>query len=216
MNFGWKQKDTIYLALIIYSVILVGSPFFARAQDEDVDLVALASMLIQDSQYVRAERTLLKINKEDQSVDRAKIQSLWGMIFLGQNRYVKARSAFLESLKLGLQEDEIYIYLTEVELKEGKVRQADVYLSKVGDEWRQKLPFLFLRADVFWKMGKQNKAWNVLNKAYQLTGGESFSRKKEIFLFDRKKTLSISIKKGDSTLSFWCECRGCCWHGDSF
>ncbi|MCJ8276560.1 MAG: hypothetical protein HRT44_11960, partial [Bdellovibrionales bacterium] len=92
---------------LLFVLILIFSQFVS-AQEEDVDHVALASILVRDGLYARAEITLEKAKPEKDQ--RALVESLWGMIKLQKKKYKEAIAQFEKSISLGIKSKEVYIY----------------------------------------------------------------------------------------------------------
>lgn len=157
-----KAKVSGELVKLLF-VFLLLIPISAFSQEEEVDHVALASMLIKDGHFSRAEKVLEKVKDEDG--DKAFIESLWGMVELHKKNYEKAIERFNVSLKQGLNNGEIYIYMAEAWLNLKEYSKAEYALQKTDEVTKSKLPFYLLTAEIHWLQKNKEKAWEALRLA---------------------------------------------------
>ncbi|MCB0379274.1 MAG: hypothetical protein KDD33_12345 [Bdellovibrionales bacterium] len=150
------MRKMIFISFLVFSIL-------ASASEDEVDHMALASMLIRDGHFIRAEKTLKNV-KEDE-VDKAKLASLQGMILLHKKDYEEAIRQFEKAIDKGLMDSEIYIYLSEAELRLKHYVKAQFSLDKAGEKEKQKLPYYLLSAEIAWQQGEKIKAWQQLNVA---------------------------------------------------
>lgn len=153
-----------------------------HAQDEEVDFVALAKVLVKDGYYQRAERTLRKIKKTDED-QKAVIEGLWGMVELHKKKYDLALERFDRSLHLGIETREIYLYRAEAFLQTGRFNDAMVSLEKIEPEEKKKLPYFIVKAEIHWKQKEKNEAWAILNQAEALKLSRNVIGKKKFYYF---------------------------------
>ncbi len=138
--------------------------FSAFAQEEGINFLELAKMLIKDGQYVRAETTLKKIEDVDTS-DRSVYESLWGVIELQNKNYEKSLSHFDRSVQLGIgSPEEIYLYQAEAALSLGHIKQGLSYIGNIkSKEFKQEAYYIIL-SELNWRNGDKLKAWKILDE----------------------------------------------------
>ena len=152
--------------IIILTVFVMTPMIFA--QETEVDHLALASLLIKDGNYGRAQRTLTKVTKEEREKNEVLLETLWGMVFLQQQKYEKALEKINKALSLGSQEKELFLYRAEALVQMGD--QIDLALNdleKIALEDKKKLPYFLIKAEGLWKQGYKIKAWRTLDQALQ-------------------------------------------------
>lgn len=161
-----SRRWLLYLLLAIIGLIC---PKILMAQEAgEVDHVALAQILIKDGYYQRAQRTLNKIKEDGEESQKALVESLWGMIELHHKHYDKAIDRFLKSQRMGLKSTEIYLYLAEAYLQINHLEKAEINLKLLHAEFKQKLPYHLLKAEILWRQKQKLKAWIVLDQAQAL------------------------------------------------
>jgi tetratricopeptide (TPR) repeat protein len=82
-----------------------------RAAAEDVDHVELAAKLIADGHYDRAEEALASVNPEQEGVDRKKLFTLRGAVYLKKQLYSEAATDFEAAIGAGQSEPIVKLYL---------------------------------------------------------------------------------------------------------
>ena len=166
-----------WLLFIIPFCLMCCQPVLA---EDGVDYLSLATMLIKDGNYPRAEKTLAKIESpEDDQL--AVIDSLWGMVLLNKKKYAQALEKFQKALKQGLNEPELYLYQAESLLRLNRLPEASESLKKFPVEQKQKLPFFLVQSEIFWSMGKKAQAWEQINQAMELGLSQSVLVKKKFY-----------------------------------
>lgn len=150
-----------YLATLL--LIFLCNTSFAQEAD-DVDHLALAQILIKDGHYKRAEMSLEKL-QGDQIKDKALYSALKGMIVLQKGEYQGAIDLFLLSQKQGMKDREIYLYLAESALQLNQLAQAAAYIEQMDSKDKEKIPYFLVKAEIQWKSGKKQLAWQTLDQA---------------------------------------------------
>lgn len=97
--------------------------------------MATASDFYSRGEYFEAQRTYQKIykslnNKNDRK-QKAFIAKRLGQCYLHLNQYNKAENYFLNAVRNGIQDSLIYLMLSDVYLKQGKLEESASYLQKL-------------------------------------------------------------------------------------
>ena len=173
-----KDRDLNLIGLLFIFLLISSQSLWSQDFSEgDVDYIGLAKVLIRDANFSRAEKMLIKGKKEGDA-EPGEIEALEGMIQLHRKKYKESKASFLTSLKKGQKSPEIYLYLAEAELHLGNLSAAGSHLEKVKGEWRTKLPYFILKAEIFWQKGERLRAWSVLEEAQGLGLSEKVLGKK--------------------------------------
>lgn len=154
------------MSLLLWVLFALTMPFGFSEEMEDVDYLALAQILIKDGHYKRAEMSLQKL-KVEQVKDKALFHALRGMVFLQNGDLHKSMNSFVASQKLGLKDKEIYLYMAEGSLQLGNLKDAELYIEKIEPEDKDKIAYFLVKAEIQWKSGKKQLAWQTLEQAKQ-------------------------------------------------
>ena len=169
---------------LILVLILFSSHGFSQ-EESDVDQIALASILVKDGNYSRAERVLKKISSEDSR--KALKESLWGMVELHKKNYKDSILRFNKSIELGIKSKEVYIYLSEAYLQIKDINKASASLEKVDKGSKEKLPYHLLKSEIYWQKNEKVLAWKILNQALKKKLSKNVIYKKKFKYFMKEK-----------------------------
>jgi tetratricopeptide (TPR) repeat protein len=134
------------------------------SEEDNVDYLSLAQILVKDGYYERAEKTLNKI-KVSEIEDKSLFQSLKAMIELNKKNYKESIYLFHESIKNGMKEKEKYLYLSEAYLQLKDLKQALYFIEKVSQEDKQKIAYFIIKAEIAWQSDEKINAWQILDLA---------------------------------------------------
>ena len=157
----------------------------AQAAEDDVDYVEIASVLVQDGNYDRAEETLRQIDENDEDLNRAKYFTLWGLIYLNRRELPAAKENFQKAVETGEVEPVIHIYLAQVQFDLEEYRSAIASLNRAGAV-AERLPSVYaMRAHAHWLLEEHGTTWAVLDDArVRFPANHSFLRRKVFYLIE--------------------------------
>ena len=97
------MKSISQTLCVLLLVAWVSSPAVAQLDEDEVDHLAVATVLMRDGHYARALAELDVLGPEPTGVDRTRYYSLRGMIGLRQQDYAMAEVAFESAIGFGEQ-----------------------------------------------------------------------------------------------------------------
>ncbi len=177
--------------MMLISAALVLSPI-ALAADQDVDYIELASILVQDGHYDRAEQALLNIELDNEDTDLGKYHAVYGLVHLNRSESVLAKTSFYQAIEAGFVDettgqtpDVIYIYLAQVHYGLEEYREAIEAIVKAGEAAARLSSTYIMRAHAHWLLGEQDDTWAVLASASErFPANFSFTRRKVFYLIE--------------------------------
>jgi len=148
------------LFFILLSVLHLA--LFAADKSDEIDHVALATLLMKDGHYARAAETLNEADTKQEDFDFVQYYTIKGLIFTRQNLYKVANEQFHKAVERGQREPTIYLYIAQNDFKLRDYQATIDALDKAGVVATQKPQLLALRAECHWKLGQHAKALDAL------------------------------------------------------
>lgn len=175
-------------------LLLALAPWVAGAEDQ-VDYIELASVLVQDGNYDRAEEALLNIDldgEDSEDLDRGKYYAVYGLINLNRSEPALAKTNFYQAIEEGLVDettgntpDVIYIYLAQVHFGLQEYRETIESIEKAGEAAARLSSTYTMRAHAHWLLDERDRTWAVLAQASErFPGNYSFTRRKVFYLIE--------------------------------
>jgi tetratricopeptide (TPR) repeat protein len=163
----------------------------AAPEGDDVDHLALASLLIGDGNFERARSVLAGVDPDDENLDRVRFYSLEGLVALNLEELARAAVAFERVAEAAVEREQpvpevIWLYLAQAYF--GQQDYADVLraLDRALPETAE-LPSVYLmRAQSHWELDQTESAWRVLAAGVERfpdRAGE-FTRRQVFWLVD--------------------------------
>lgn len=125
------MKNILKISLInvniIVSIIVSLSAFVEAKQDDipEVAHLALASMMVYDGKFAKANKELLEAKKQDENLDLSKYYTIKGVIAMRQEKHLQA----IDYLKKAVTATKTKVYLSPAEVKEKRK-----HLFSIGSE----------------------------------------------------------------------------------
>lgn len=164
-----------YLLAGILAALLAapGAVFAGKEGAEEVNYVELASVLVQDGHYQRAEQALLNIpDPAAEGIDTPRYHTVYGLIHLNRNQLQLAGESFYQAIETGLKDqitgetpELIYIYLAQVHFGLEEYERAIQSLDKAGETARRLSSTWALRAHAQWLLDHKQAAFDTLAEA---------------------------------------------------
>ena len=148
------------LFFILLSVLHLA--LFAADKSDEIDHVALATLLMKDGHYARAAETLNEADTKQEDFDFVQYYTIKGLIFTRQNLYKVANEQFHKAIERGQSEPTIYLYIAQNNFKLRDYQATIDALDKAGVVATQKPQLLALRAECHWKLGQHAEALESL------------------------------------------------------
>lgn len=171
---------------ILLLCLAAALPLHAPAQGSDeVDYVGLASLLLKDGHYDRAEGALANVDESDEDLDRVRYFTLKGLIKLRNQLHAEAKAALKEAVAAGQEDPVVYLYLAQAHFGLNEYRETLDALQKAGAEAQGRPEIVVFRAQAHWQLGEKFKAWDVLAQASdQFPDEGEFVRRRVFMLID--------------------------------
>ncbi len=174
----------VFLLLLSLAITLpVGAK--EKKVDEDVDYLALASLMLRDGNLDRAIVALDQVDPAEENVDRVQYYTLRGMTHMRRNEPEPARDALLSAVQTGGAEAVVYIYLAQVNYQLEDY-PATVEALELAGAAVERIPSVYhMKAQCYWLMNEKVAAIATLEQAEQVFPADaSFLRRKVFYLID--------------------------------
>ena len=133
-----------------------------KSKSDDIDHVALATLLMKDGHYVRAAETLNEADTTEKDFDFVQYYTIKGLIFTKQQLYKVANEQFYKAIESGQSEPTIYLYIAQNNFKLRDYQGTIDALEKAGTVATEKPQLLALKAECHWKLEQKADAFDTL------------------------------------------------------
>ena len=174
-----------YIVLILLTLILGAGPVAAGQNEDEVDFLALASLMLRDGNIDRAIIALDQYDTSAEEADRVRYYTLRGMAHLRRNELEPARDAFLQAVDSGEAEALVFVYLAQVNYQLEDYRSAIEALDRAGAVVERVPSVYHMKAQAYWLLEEPVMALATLDQAAQIFPEDlSFIRRKVFYLVD--------------------------------
>lgn len=158
----------IYLTIMI-TLMLSGSLLASdKNTKDDVDYVALATILMKDAYYNRANDALKHVDLNDKTVDLAQYYTLKGLVSSKLSQYKASNENFYKAIKNGQKQKVIYVYIAQNSFKLKDYAEVIKALDNAIDLTIKKPKLLALKAEAYYRLKQYNETLSTLKKLIQL------------------------------------------------
>ncbi len=166
------MKKLLTVVLLVLMMTANAAEKKKQQQFSPEELLPLAALLIKDSYFDRALKTLndidLKELEGDEKFDWSRYYTLLGMAEMGLNHYAPARDDFYQAIDKGQQEPMIFVYLAQCHFGLQEYQDTLKSIDKAGN-LIQSYPNLFeMKAQSHWQLKNYDQAWAALNEGSKL------------------------------------------------
>ena len=174
-----------YIVLILLTLILGAGPVAAGENEDEVDFLALASLMLRDGNIDRAIIALDQYDTSAEEADMVRYYTLRGMAHLRRNELEPARDAFLQAVDSGEAEALVFVYLAQVNYQLEDYRSAIEALDRAGAVVERVPSVYHMKAQAYWLLEEPVMALATLDQAAQIFPEDlSFIRRKVFYLVD--------------------------------
>ena len=143
-------------------------PAWAQSQsagdDEPVDRLPLAALLIGDGNYDRARQVLAAVDTDAEDFDAPRYHTLSGLVALNLEEYPRAVVEFEQAIEAGQDAPIVYLYLAQAHFGGENYAATLTALDQAGED-TTRIPSVFLiRSQALWSLERFDEAWAVLNQ----------------------------------------------------
>lgn len=176
------------LQCLLLCVALACNPL--AAAEDDVDYLALASLMMRDGNLDRALNALDQVDITDEALDHVRYFTLRGLAHMRRAEQELARDAFGNAIKAGADHGSdvdaiVYVYLAQVNYQLEDYRAALDALDRAGAAVAGIASIYHMRAQCHWLLDQSALAIATLDAAgLAFEGDPSFQRRKVFFLVD--------------------------------
>ena len=174
------HRRIIRILLIIIASVLFSVFPAAAAENEKVDYLGVAAVLIRDGNYSRAEKTLNKIDPDDGKTDRARYFTLLGLVQLRRADNEAAVRSFTTALDEGVDDPVIHAYLAQAWFSLGEYRQTIESIDRLPSI--NQFPDLYgIKSQAYWFMEDTANAFAVIETGIKRFPAKSSFLHQKIF-----------------------------------
>ena len=170
-----------------------------KAAEEEIDHVSLAGRLIQDGYYDRAELTLRQADITEEGFDLIRYHMMYGMIHIKKSDFASAKTSFNESIKAGLTETYVYLFLAQAHhgLKEWDGVVAA--LEKAGPKHTNREDVYTMWANAHWEQDAYQQAMDVIAEGTErFAPAHKLTRIKVFYLIE----LGLFLEAADAGVAY--------------
>lgn len=154
-------------------------------QDEDVDRLSLASLLMRDNHYARAASVLAKVDTSREDLDKARFHTLRGLVRLNLGQNADAKQDFRAAIDAGQKNRIVYVYLAQAHYRLAEYAAAIRAIGNAGEAGAKIASLFVLKAQSHWALEQHNEAWAALDAgAARFPGDYRFLRRKVFYLIE--------------------------------
>lgn len=155
------------------------------ADAEEVNHVDLAAKLIADGHYDRAEEILTGVDPEQEGVDRKKLFTLRGVVYLKKQLYSAAVDSFEAAVDAGQSEPIVQLYLAQAYFGLRSYEKCLKALDAAGSAGASAEESHLMRAQAHWELDHAAASIEALNAGLRrLPGSGQLQRMKIFFLVE--------------------------------
>jgi len=150
---------TLMIALFLSTSIFASS----KKQQDEVDYVALATILMKDGYYSRANDALKSVNLEDKAVDLAQYYTLQGLVKSKLLEYKESNLNFYKAIENGQTQKSIYVYIAQNSFKLKAYKDVIQALENAPQLVKSKPKLMALKAESLYRLKEYNAALEELS-----------------------------------------------------
>lgn len=155
---------TKIISFIIF-FLLFQSISFAQGENEELDNLALTSLLIKDGHLDRAQKTFAAITQDEIAADPKRYHTLSGLLALASSDFKRAKEQLLLAQKLGQKDQELLIYLSQAYYGLSDFKGVIATLTSSDQLLRSRPKLYLLLANSHWSLNDREQALQVLQTA---------------------------------------------------
>lgn len=174
------------IAVVLLGLALTCAPAaFAKRDKDQVDYVALATVLTRDGEYERAEKALAQVDPAAEDVDRKQYHTVRGLLALERQQPAEAAEAFAAAIAAGQDDPLIHLYRAQALFGLERYGDALAALDAAGEPVLSLSGAWLLRAHAYWMLGRRQQTFDTLSAAgARFPGNHAFLRRQVFYLIE--------------------------------
>lgn len=163
-----------------------GGPAVSQDTDDDgVDRVALAALLVKDGHFERAGLVLEEVDPAAEGVDATRWHTLRGLVALQAQDHARARDELLLATASTQAEPVTWVYLAQAHAGLSAWSEALADLERAPGAWEHMPGIHRLRVHCSWQQGDRAGAFAALGAAQaRFPGEDGFTRQRLLYLLE--------------------------------
>ncbi|MBN2531092.1 MAG: tetratricopeptide repeat protein [Deltaproteobacteria bacterium] len=161
-----KQRQLLVGALVgmflSIGATLGATPKKETRIEEEINTLALVSVLISDKHFDRAVHMLEQIDLKKSGVDKAHYYLLLGLAHLSLSNVEPAYAALKASVKNGQSDPMVYVFLAQAAFKLAKYKETVEFVDASKGAGNAIAATHMLKANACWKLNDYHGAWKAL------------------------------------------------------
>jgi len=170
--------------------------------DDQPDPVRLASMLINDGHYGRAETVLAKVDPEAEAtdVDLAMYHTLRGIVALEKNAYQTAIRLLDEAIRHGQTDESVFIHLAQAHFGLQHWEKTIQMVRNAGEAGREIPDLSLMKAESQRKLDRLPAAWHTLVEGRRRFEDDRKFHRQQVFLLVEMGLYREAMRRGRAYL----------------
>jgi tetratricopeptide (TPR) repeat protein len=165
----------------------LSAPVLANDDEDDVDFIDLAALMLRDGNLDRAMLALDQVDLEDEDgeVDLLRYYTLRGMAHLRRNEFELSADALESAVATGEAQSVVYVYLAQAYFSLERYRDVLTALDRAGPDLDRVASIYHMRAQCHWLLKEPAMALAVLDQATEVFPADpGYQRRKVFFLME--------------------------------
>ncbi|MCB9651572.1 MAG: hypothetical protein H6730_34000 [Deltaproteobacteria bacterium] len=135
-----------------------------KKKKEEVNYIDLATVMIRDGHYDRAQQALAQVDLSAEGVDLGRFHTLRGLVELHSELYRQAADDFSAAVESGADSPIVQVYLGQALFYSKDFRGAITALDRAGAK-ADEIPGTYaMRAEAYWHLEDSVNAWRTLEE----------------------------------------------------
>ena len=196
----------VAVTVIVFSMLSICTDGFAREKKEvqtedEVDELALVSVLIRDRHFDRAIQLLEQIDPNAEGLDRALYYLYLGLSQLSLSNVTGAHAAFLKSVQHGQTDLMVYVFLAQTAFKLEKYEDTVAYVEKSKGAGSSIAATHMLKANAYWKLKDYHGAWKALQEGMAHFPDNAEMKRASVLVLVEAGLFTRAVEEGRQYLS---------------
>jgi tetratricopeptide (TPR) repeat protein len=196
----------VAVTVIVFSMLSICTDGFAREKKEvpaedEVDELALVSVLIRDRHFDRAIQMLEQIDSNAEGLDKPLYYLYLGLSRLSLSNVTRAHAAFLKSVQYGQTDLMVYVFLAQTAFKLEKYEDAVAYVAKSKGAGSSIAATHMLKANAYWKLKDYHGAWKALQAGIAYFPDNAEMKRASVLVLVEAGLFTRAVEEGRQYLS---------------
>lgn len=191
---GKNSRHLLILFTLIWGVCFLGSPpvlsaggtreggrtASAAGENEEVDYLGIAALMVRDGNYGRAEAALEKADPGAEETDAAQYYTLKGLLAIRRSEFSAAIGDFEAAIENKQENPVIYVYLAQAYFGDGQYKKTVDAIGRVRNV-NQFPELIGIKAQSEWETGDVRGAFTTIDRAVEAFPSKHYFRQQKIF-----------------------------------